>query len=146
MNTIIKPYQKKPRFYTSIGRDPSRTKQAFKEECDINNIMAKYQKTGALTHANNRHPEYGFATSTDFRQSMEIVVHAQEIFDELPSSIRAKFGNSPEAFLEFAQNPDNASEMADMGLSEPTKTQAPETKDQATKEQIDAPASKDESS
>ena len=29
---------------------PSRTKQAFKEECDVNNILRKYEKTGLITH------------------------------------------------------------------------------------------------
>lgn len=114
-------------------------KQSFKEECDINNILAKYQETGAITHANNRHADYGFATSLDFHESMDLVLKAQEMFDELPSSIRAKFGHSPGAFLDFAQDPENAQEMADMGLSEPTQGTTQENEEKATRELDEAP-------
>lgn len=100
------------------------TQQQFKDECDINTILAKYQKTGAITHANNHSPEYSFATSLNFRESMEIVTRAQEMFSELPSSIRNKFRNNPEEFMDFVQNPENASEMAELGL---TPKEAPPT-------------------
>lgn len=99
------------------------TQQQFKDECDINTILAKYQKTRAYTHANNHQPNYGYVTSNDFRESMEIVTNAQEMFDELPSSIRNKFRNNPEEFMDFVQNPENAPEMAVLGLipKEPTE-------------------------
>lgn len=93
------------------------TKQSFRDECDINQIMAKFQKTGAISHVNRHGVEYGFATSHDFRESMEIVTKANEMFDELPSSIRSKFLNQPELFLEFVQDPANQAEMQKMGLT-----------------------------
>ena len=92
------------------------TKQSFKDECDINNIMAKYQKTGALAHANRQTPQYGFASPHDFAESMRIVTEAQEMFADLPSSLRNKFANSPENYLAFVQDPANAKEMAELGL------------------------------
>lgn len=133
---IRKPYEEKPRVQISFD-EPGQTKQAFKDECDINNIMKKFQKTGAITHANNRFAEYGFATSVDFTESMAIVIQAQELFNELPSSIRAKFGNSPEAFLDFAQNPDNSLEMAKMGLSEPEDIPTTKTEENIVVETVD---------
>lgn len=95
----------------------TRTKQSFKDECDINKIMAKYQRTGAVTHFNRHSPQYGFASADDFAQSMRIVTQAQEMFEDLPSSIRQRFSNSPENFLAFVQNPENASEMETLGLT-----------------------------
>lgn len=138
MTTIRKPYTKKERFGTSEF-SPSMTQQNMKEECDINSIMSKFQKTGAINHANNRAPEYGFATSNDFRESMEIVTNAQEMFNELPSSIRKRFANSPEEFLDFVQNPQNASEMASLGLIQETPSETQETENNATTEQIAPP-------
>lgn len=94
----------------------SKTKQSMKAECDINNIMAKYQKTGAIQHANAFQPEYGFASSIDFLDSMNVVTRAQQMFDALPSSIRGRFGNDPGLFLDFCQDEANASEMIELGL------------------------------
>ena len=112
-----KAYQKIPRVQITTEGTP-RTKQSFKNECDINQIMAKYQKTGAISHFNNRSPQYGDATGADFTSAMNLITSAQELFNELPSSLRNRFGNSPSAFLDFVQDPANALEMAELGLTE----------------------------
>lgn len=120
-----KPIARKLRpFQTQIKGDNS-TQQQFKNECDINQILKKYQKTGAFNHANTHSPNYDFASALDFRESMEIVQNAQSMFQELPSSIRAKFHNNPEEFLDFTQNPENASEMVSLGLIPKEETKAP---------------------
>lgn len=93
------------------------TKQSFRDECDINKIMSKFQKTGAITHLQNNKSQYGFATSLDFTESMNIVAKAQTMFNELPSSIRSKFKNDPAAFLGFVQDESNADELVEMGLA-----------------------------
>lgn len=102
----------------------SRTKQSFRDECNINKIMAKYKSTGAIPHLNNRTPQYGLASGNDFAESMRIVKDAQEMFDALPSAIRAKFMNQPEYFLNFVQDPENQDEMIELGLA--TRAQAPD--------------------
>ncbi len=94
-------------------------KQSFKKECDINNIMAKYQKTGVVMHLNERLPQYGFAPELDFRTSMELVAKADEQFAALPWKIRDRFQNDPGKFLAFCENPDNRSEAALLGLLKP---------------------------
>lgn len=94
----------------------SLTKQSFNKECEINNIVAKHQVTGAVSHVNQYGGEYGFATSLDFAESMRIVVQAQDMFDDLPSSIRNKFANDPALFLDFVQDDENVEEMREMGL------------------------------
>jgi len=95
----------------------SLTKQSFTSECDINNIMAKYQKTGALDHVNKNEASYGFATSEDFQSALEIIRTGQTMFDELPSSIRTKFDNDPAKFLDFVQDNKNQAEMVELGLA-----------------------------
>ena len=50
-----------PRVYTNQSDMPSMTKQSFKDECDINKIMAKFQKTGAIEHYAKHAPSYGDA-------------------------------------------------------------------------------------
>ena len=94
----------------------SQTQQQFKDECDINNVVRQFAKTGHIHHLNNSEPNYGLADSTTYHDAMNIVVQAQQEFDAMPSEIRAKFGHSPENFLSFVENPDNAQELYDMGI------------------------------
>lgn len=102
-----------------------RTKQSFKAECDINNIMAKYQRTGVLDFAAKREPQYGDCTGIEFQAGMEMISRARTMFEELPSSIRARFENNPVEFLNFVQNPENREEAKELGLLKPDAPQAP---------------------
>ncbi len=113
---VISAYGKKTQLSIQFDPDSGLTKQSFKDECDINNILAKYQKTGAIAHANNHAPEYGFATAQNFTDSMFIVTTAQRMFNDLPSSLRDIFNNDPAQYLDFVQNPDNEAEMVELGL------------------------------
>ena len=97
--------------------EKSLTKQSFTKECDINTILAKYQKTGAIDHVNKHEAQYGFASSDTFTESMNIVAKGQTMFEELPSSIRTKFENNPAKFLDFVQDESNAKEMQELGLA-----------------------------
>ena len=97
--------------------DESLTKQEFKDSCDINNIIAKYQKTGVLEHVNRFQGDYAdVATELDYRAVQDILIKAHDAFDSLPSSIRDRFANDPANFLAFVENPDNKPEMAKLGL------------------------------
>ncbi len=112
---ILKPYDDRPRVKTvPVGK--TRAKQSFADECDINNIMSKYQKTGAITHANKHQPSYGFASSITFNEAMTVVAKANSMFEDLPSSLRERFENDPAKYLDFVQDPDNSKEMAELGL------------------------------
>lgn len=121
---------------------PSRTKQQFAQECDINNIMARYQKTGAIAHANQNEARYGFATGLDFRESIELVKEAQDQFNDLPSSLRKKFGNSPQNYLEFVQDPANQDEMIRLGMATDTRPPA-ETPPEASEKPLEPPKTND---
>ncbi len=90
--------------------------QQFKEDCDVNIIMQRFQKTGAIDHVSKHQPEYGFASPTDYHESMNIVTSAQSMFNDLPSKLRNEFHNNPQALLEFVQDPKNADRAAELGL------------------------------
>jgi len=104
--------------------EPSRAKQSFKAECDINTIMAKYQSTGQLPQLNLGNPQYEDTTGYDFQSAAELVASAKSQFNELPSSIRQRFENNPAKFLNFTSNPNNRVELAEMGLLTPEATSA----------------------
>ena len=105
---------------------PSLAKQSFKDECDINYIMRKFEKKGVIDHLNNHQGQYGnFIGFEDYHISQNKILAAAEAFASIPSKIRAKFGNDPATFLEFAQNPENLDEMIKIGLA-PQKAQEPQ--------------------
>lgn len=93
------------------------TKQAFRDECNVNTIMQKYQKTGLLPHVNAHKGFYGdFTDVQDYQTSLNQVMAAQDMFSELPSSIRIQFDNDPAKFLHFVGDPENRDQMREMGL------------------------------
>lgn len=103
---------------------PERTKQSQRDEVDINNIMAKFQRTGAIDHRNRFQPQYGEVPVVGFQEAMQIVTNAESMFLALPSSLRKKFANDPAEFLAFVQDPANLDEMVELGLAEqPVLTQ-----------------------
>jgi len=133
MNDKMTNSNDKPRFISAYSPKikitlscpgPSRTKQSFKAECDINTIMAKYQSTGQLPQLNLGNPQYEDTTGYDFQEAAQLVASAKSQFNELPSSIRQRFKNDPAEFLHFTSNPNNRQELAEMGLLTPEATRA----------------------
>ena len=95
----------------------SMTQQHMKDECDINNIMAKYQKTGLITHVAKYEGNYDdFTVMPDFKTAMDTMMAAQDMFLTLPSDVREKFDNDPGTFVEFATDSCNYEEMVELGL------------------------------
>lgn len=108
--------RERPRVFAPTG-GVARTKQSFKAECDINNIMAKFGRTGAVAHVNRYSGRYGLFAPIDFRDAMETVRQASEMFDALPAKLRARFSNDPAVFLEFVQDKENLPELRKLGLA-----------------------------
>lgn len=115
-----------PKFKTAYDRDsvegitfdePSMAQQHFKDECDVNNILRKYQSTGLVTHVANGIPSYGdFSSVLEYQQAQNILIEAQDAFEALPASLRKRFNNDPAVMLEFIENPDNREEAEKLGL------------------------------
>lgn len=111
---------------TNKERPTGRTKQSFAEDADINNIMKKYQTHGVLPDMIRMDPTYGdYSEVTTYQESLNIVIHAQEQFNNLSAELRARFNNEPAKFLEFTNDPGNAQELIDLGLAT-AREQAPQ--------------------
>jgi len=106
----------------SATKGRSLTKQSFNKECDINNIMRKFEETGLISHLNNHNGGYGdYIRFEDYHTSLNKIHAADQAFASLPPDLRSKFFNDPAKFLEFAQNPENLPEMREMGLAPPER-------------------------
>jgi len=101
----------------------------MKDECDINNILRKYIKTGNISHFSKHSGAYMDCPELDYRQALETLNTAQNMFNDLPGKTRQKFHNDPGEFLAFVQDEKNLDEMRSMGLAKsqpPSPTPPPE--------------------
>lgn len=95
---VRRPYERQ-RSSVALNND-SRTHQSFKDECDLNHMMATYQRTGAIRQ-NAQQPRYEDLTNvTNYNDAMNQVLKAQEAFQELPAKMRKHFDNDPAKMLD----------------------------------------------
>lgn len=102
-----------------VNNEPSKTKQEFKQECDINYLMSRYQETGTLGDVQLKGVgQFGdFTSITNFKEAQDQLAQATQMFNGLPSSIRNRFQNSPQALLDFMSDPKaNMEEGIKLGL------------------------------
>jgi len=133
---------KRTRKYSIIFTEPTMAQQQFKEECNINSIMKRYQKTGIIDHYNKYEPHYGEISPMSFHEAQNTIATANTMFEELPSSARKKFKHDPAVFLEYVQDPANADSLRDLGLAERPSHVQQDEQDEPKKKP--APAAKEE--
>ena len=97
----------------------SKTKQSFKDECDINRIMARYQATGLLDFTQKREARYADVSGLDYQEAANLVAGAQSMFNDLPSTLRERFSNDPAQLLAFLDDQANLQEAIALGLVNP---------------------------
>jgi len=95
----------------------SLTKQEFKDECDINVVLARYRESPPQPWASPPTLRYGdFADVPDFLAAQLLVREAEEHFARLDGLIRDRFEHDPVRFLEFVHDPKNITEARRLGI------------------------------
>lgn len=99
---------------------PTLCQQHFRDECDINNIMARFMKTGVLPSVNSSTYDYFDAgESLTYHDACNIIAQAEDVFSQLPAVVRARFNNEPGEYLAFFENPENYEEAVKLGFAFP---------------------------
>lgn len=95
---------------------PSMTDRSFRDECDINNIVARCLQTGSVPQVEGG--LYGdFADLPDnLQDSYALIQEAGDRFMQLPSDVRREFNNDPMQLLSFIHNPANRQRAGELGL------------------------------
>lgn len=123
MVNIRKHYD--PAMPVRISFGPGLTEQAHKKECDVNLIVKRAMKGGAV----NQRTDGFFADVSAFNGSyfemMNQVLSARDSFMQLRSDIRKRFDNDPGKFLDFVSNPENHDELVALGLANSRDVEAP---------------------
>lgn len=99
-----------------------RTKQEFREQCDINNVIKQFTATGQINHISAAAARGAFMDlpdDLDYQSSLNIVLKAEESFMALPAKVRDRFDNDPATFLAFVDDPKNADELVKLGIRNP---------------------------
>ncbi len=104
----------------TIVCDPGKgAQQSFKEECDINNILKKYVKTGLLTHVAQNEGRYADISEVgSYHDAVTRVIETRKFFAGLPPELRLEFGNDPAVFLDFMADPANEDEIRRLDLGD----------------------------
>lgn len=97
----------------------SRTSQEFAEDSDINNIIARYYKTGTLPMYMDREMLEGDVDFMSYHEMQNAIASANSMFAALPAVVRARFDNDPAKFVEFVADEKNVEEARKLGLLSP---------------------------
>lgn len=95
---------------------PSRTRQEFARECDINFIVAR---VGAglevFPPVDSQYRDFSDVPN-NYEDMLNSIIDAQERFSMLPSALRDRFGNDPSKLLAFLRVEENREEAIRLGL------------------------------
>lgn len=98
---------------------PSKTVQSQEEEANINSIVNRFLKTGALPD-NFRTPgqllEDVTDVNNDFHAAWNLVAAARESFMMLPAQVRSRFDNDPGLYFDFIESNPDADTVEKFGL------------------------------
>jgi len=127
------------KFYSAYGKKPSadgkgkqgnfgpsRTQQQFAASCDVNNIVKAYTRTADPALLNRRgEPTFADLTGVpSYRDALQKVIDADNVFGRLPAIIRKRFQNNPANLLAFVADDANYAEALKLGLIDPAKADA----------------------
>lgn len=99
--------------------EPSRTSQEFAEESDINNIMARYIKTGTIPVYLDRGVLDGDMHELTYHDMQNFIAEGNSAFAALPAVVRAEFNNDAAAFIDFAMDENNRPKLREWGMLSP---------------------------
>lgn len=110
----------------SLSFDPEkgRTKQQFRDEVNINEIMRRYRDNAIVPETRGQAGHYGdFSDIGGYDEAMEAVNTANQAFVELPSHVRTRFGNDPAQLLLFMEDEGNEEEARALGILPPLEVE-----------------------
>lgn len=114
---------------------PSLTKQWFADECDINQIVRRYEAAGGRVDQlgpDARGMAFGdFSGVQDYLDCQNRLLAGQEAFQSLPAEVRDRFGNAPERLLDWLSEEKNHDEAVALGILAARSTGVPERNQEA---------------
>lgn len=93
------PHARRPKVFDG----PSLTKTDQARDANVNNIVARYDRTGVLNHLAAAEGVYADVSELgSYQDAVNAVQGAQQQFLQLPSQLRARFDNDPAKFVDWS--------------------------------------------
>jgi len=121
--SIVTPSGEIVRSNVLLQSRPSKTRQSEKDNCDINKIMERFNRTGKLPAMQSVPPQYGDARIPDYASSLKIVKEAQDMFMKLDSTARKHFDHDPQKLIAALRDnsPENVKLLVKLNVLERSK-------------------------
>ena len=108
----------------TVNDEPSLADPSFQDQCDVNNIVKRFLRTGELGHTASRQGRFIDVSNTpSMFDGMNQIHRAEEAFHRLPKEIKDRF-KGPKDMIQFMQNPENMDECIELGLMVPREVKA----------------------
>lgn len=113
----------------TVNKEPSMTEQSYKDDCDINVILKRYNGQLGLGNMSEFQEYYAsnfedVSAAVDLQEAYRQVAAAREAFDAMPSDIRSRFANDPVEMLAFLGDARNRDEAVKLGFFAEQKVEA----------------------
>lgn len=120
----------------TVGEGPSMVREAFKDECDINQIVQRYA-AGAQMPPRPGDALYADVSGlSDYKSAVDQVLAAYANLDAMPEKARALLKNDPEGFRHALLNATQSEDLVALGiLKAPTEEQLAATEEEPPKAQ-----------
>lgn len=103
--------------YAVYFDEPSLTMQSFKDESDINKIVARVRAGHDISNVAARTGQYGdFSNLPSYQDCLNTVNRATGMFNSMSANVRERFGNDVATMVAFLQDPANLDEAVKLGL------------------------------
>lgn len=104
----------------------SRVKESFRDEVDINKIVARARAGQAITHVARGMPSFMDVSEVgDYKGALDMIRNADAFFARLPAKIREEFDNDPALFLDEVDSVEGRARFERAGLLEPIPARVP---------------------
>lgn len=101
------------------SNEATRTKQEFKDECDINVIIDRFGIGQEMPMAQRVPINAEFTDNLTYHEAMNMMIEADRAFYSFPAAIRERFANDPGKFVDFVSDPKNKDQCQEWGLNRP---------------------------
>ena len=97
-------------------QEPTRAQQHHRDECDINEILRRFGKTGHMPVNTSEALYPDFSDAVDYHTALNQIIASEREFDLLPAIVRKRFDNDPAKLVYFMQDEKNLNEAIELGL------------------------------
>lgn len=98
--------------------DPTLAQQQFKDEVNINTIIARAMQTGDMSAftPNDRAQFIDASVYDDYQSALDTLQTVEEDFYSLPADLRKEFDNDADKYVEFMSDDANHAKAVELGL------------------------------